>query len=212
MAPDPARSDPPVRSVRITEIDAGLSPSIIRQILDERTKRLAGRATLEAATLDTATPPMLDQMLVCAIAAERYGFPVEAVAEVLPARPVIPLPGAPPAIIGIFGRGGGVVGVLDGALALGAAAPTAHPRNGHFVLLRQRRPRLAVRVDRALGVAPAKIIERFAPSPLEGSMAVTGFARSPAGRFEQSETLLTIVDVAQLLRTFAPRGRLPEPK
>ncbi|MDF2688940.1 MAG: chemotaxis protein CheW, partial [Microvirga sp.] len=83
-----------------------------RQILDERTARLAERGGLKP-----VVEP--DRALICAAGGEHFGISLDAVAEILPFRECVPVPDGPPAMIGVFGRNGQLVSVLDLALALG---------------------------------------------------------------------------------------------
>jgi len=128
-----------------------------------------------------------EEVLVCDCAGERYGLPVAGVAEVLPARPCTPIPGAPAALVGIAALSGGVVSVLDLAAALGRPSPGERPGTGHFVALRGGAAPVVLRVDRVLGLARAT-----------GADAASGYV--PADGRED----FVLVDLARLLRRFRP--------
>jgi purine-binding chemotaxis protein CheW len=166
-----------------------------RQILDERTERLAHRQDARAPEAEAP------RVLVCDAGPERFGLPVAAVAEVLPARECMPVPGAPPALLGVFGRNGRLVSVIDLSAALGIGPP-AGEASGHDVLLRRQQPQVALRVGRAHAVS--------AIVPLAGhegggfrQEAVTGYARVQSG-FADPERILSLLDVDALLRPFLP--------
>jgi purine-binding chemotaxis protein CheW len=168
-----------------------------RQILDDRTERLAAR--LDNQAQDAAER----RVLVCGAGRERFGIPIEAVAEVLPEHPCIPVPDGPPALVGVFGRNGRIVSVIDLAAALGME--TVAPVEGEswrFVLLRQERPQMALRINRAYAVSDAE--------PLTGEQsggarneAVVGHAKVPSGIAGQ-DAILSRLDTDRLLRPFLP--------
>jgi purine-binding chemotaxis protein CheW len=126
-----------------------------RRERDLRTERAAALARRGAVAV--AADAGVDH-LVCACGSERYGVPLAAVAQVLPARPCTPMPGAVPALLGLIALSGRIVGVLSLARALGRpeAAPEGRTDLGHLIVLRgaQTQP-LALAVDRVLGIARA---------------------------------------------------------
>jgi purine-binding chemotaxis protein CheW len=173
----------------------------VQEILDERTERLASRT-------DTAAPAdVLPRALICGAGRERFGIPVEAVAEVLPHQKCMPIPDGPPALVGLFGRNGRLVSVIDLAVALGIETASASQEGRHFVLLRHEQPQVALRVDRAYAVADVL--------PLGGdettgfrSDAVTGHAKAQAG-FSDADSILSLLDINRLLRPFLPSSPVP---
>jgi purine-binding chemotaxis protein CheW len=167
----------------------------LQQILDERTESLAARRK------DAATPiQALPHALVCGAGRERFGIPIEAVAEVLPSQAIVPVPDGPPALVGLFGRGGRLVSVIDLALALGIESSSTDDESHHFVLLRRDQPQVALKVERAYAVADIV--------PLTGeeatgfrTEAVTGYARVQSEPAGQADTL-SLLDTERLLRPF----------
>jgi purine-binding chemotaxis protein CheW len=167
----------------------------VQQILDERTENLALRRK------DAATPiQALSHALVCGAGRERFGIPIEAVAEVLPSQAIVPVPDGPPALVGLFGRGGRLVSVIDLALALGFESSSTDDESHHFVLLRRDQPQVALKVERAYAVADIV--------PLTGeeatgfrTEAVTGYARVQSDPAGQADTL-SLLDTERLLRPF----------
>ncbi|WP_419899391.1 chemotaxis protein CheW [Roseomonas sp. USHLN139] len=162
------------------------------RILEERTAALAARPALRA-----AEAPKL-ALLACAVGPELYGLPLTAVAHAVPQGPCARLPGAPPALLGLFGQAGQIFCVLDLGTAFGHPAGAGSP--GHFLLLRQERgaTRFALRADRVLGavrVTPpdeADGISRPAGSP------VAGHARLEDGR------LIALLVLDRLLQPYLP--------
>jgi purine-binding chemotaxis protein CheW len=173
----------------------------IRQILDDRTEGLAARK-------DTASAPAeaLARALVCGSGRERFGIPVEEVAEVLPAQKCVPVPDASPALIGLFGRGGRLVSVIDLATALGLE-PTADDEGQHFVLLRRELPQVALRVERAFAVSEILPLTGAEAAGFRND-AVTGYARPAAGITDRDETL-SLLDTERLLRPFLSSSPVP---
>ncbi|MGU3361476.1 chemotaxis protein CheW [Methylobacterium sp. M6A4_1b] len=175
------------------------APAVRLQALRaERSRLLArrGRATAEAGTPTRA-------VLVCACGDDRFALALSQVAQVLPARPVTPLPGAPPAVLGLIAISGRVVSLiaLGGALGRGMQAASGE---GHVVLLRGGAVPVALAVDRVLGVAE---IAEAAEAPAFGEAglsteAVSGYA--PPGAGPDGEPGFVIVDVAHLLRRYLP--------
>jgi purine-binding chemotaxis protein CheW len=169
----------------------------VQHILDDRTERLAARPK------DAAAPAAaLPRALICGSGRERFAIPIERVAEVLPSQTCMPVPDGPQALVGLFGRGGRLVSVIDLALALGLDPGTGDDETQHFVLLRREQPQVALKVERAYAVADIL--------PLTGeeatgfrSDAVTGYARAQTGLADQDD-VLSLVDTERLLRLFLP--------
>ncbi|GJD52280.1 hypothetical protein OPKNFCMD_5043 [Methylobacterium crusticola] len=165
------------------DAEAALSPARIEAIVAARTVALARRGAA-AAALPTR------RLLLCRSGPEHLGLPLEAVAEVFAFRPCTPVPGAPPALVGLTGRGGVLVSVLDLARALGLPSGEAEaggPGDGaaHVVLLRREAPRIGLKVDRVLAVVDA-VVEAAgpatgaAPAGGLGTAPVAGYAREAA--------------------------------
>ena len=173
----------------------------IRQILDARTEGLATRKDAASAPAEA-----LSRALVCGSGRERFGIPVEEVAEVLPAQKCVPVPDASPALIGLFGRGGRLVSVIDLATALGLE-PTADDEGQHFVLLRREQPQVALRVERAFAVSEILPLTGAEAAGFRND-AVTGYARPMAEIADRDETL-SLLDTERLLRPFLSSSPVP---
>lgn len=176
----------------------------MQQILDERTERLAARTDAAAAPAQA-----LSRVLVCSAGRERFGFPIDMVAEVLPPQRCTPVPDGPPALIGLFGRGRRLVSVIDLAVVLGIenGAPEDGSSDYHFILLRRDQPQVALRVARADTVADVL--------PLTGeeaggfrNEAVTSYGKVRLGT-DDLDTTLSLLDPERLLRSFLPTLSVP---
>jgi purine-binding chemotaxis protein CheW len=167
----------------------------VQHILDERTELLAARTGSRQAPAAEAP-----RALICSAGRERFGIAIDSVAEVLPYRECMPVPDGPPAMVGVFGRGGHLVSVIDLAMALGMEAASPDNESWHLVLLRREQPQVALRVDRADEVSPIL--------PLPGdevggfrSEAIIGHAEAQSDSADQ-ERILSLLDIDRLLRPF----------
>lgn len=164
-------------------------------LLEERSRALArrGRAAAEA----TATR----SYLVCACGGDRFGLPLAQVAQVLPMRPVTPLPEAGPAVLGLIALAGRVVSLLALARALGRPADPAGEA-AHVVLVRGGAAPVALAVDRVLGVAEipdAALDTAYAEAGLSAE-AVSGYA--PPGAGPGAESGFVAIDLPRLMRRY----------
>ncbi|AWN54056.1 chemotaxis protein CheW [Methylobacterium sp. 17Sr1-1] len=181
--------------------EAALGAARIEEILEARTRNLAARGTAPEARPTRA-------LLVCRAGSETVGLPLESVAEVFPFRPCTPVPGAPAALVGLTGRGGALVSVVDLAMALGAAPAAPEGITGHVVTLRRDGPRIGLLVERVLSVAEAVVESVTEPGGL-GRRAVAGYARaaSQASRPEADGSGFAVLDLPSLLAPLLAAGR-----
>ncbi|UVF19397.1 chemotaxis protein CheW [Microvirga terrae] len=173
-----------------------------QQIFDERTERLAARR-------DAADSPAeaLPRALICGASRERFGLPIDAIAEVLPPQSCMPVPDGPPALVGLFGRSGRLVSVIDLDLALGLEPTSPDYENHHFVLLRREHPQVALRVERAYAVADVLPLMGEEAASFRND-AVTGYGKVQSEDADREETL-SLLDVEGLLRPFLPAASVP---
>lgn len=180
----------------------------VAALLAERTAALARRG--RESTARVAMTPFL----VCQSGDDRYGLPLEAVAQVVPARAYTPVPGAPPELLGLIALSGRVVSVLSlsGALRrpVSAKAPDMPASAGHILVLRGGIMPLALAVDRVLAVSD--VDGAFASAPLHlgglGADAVSGYAPAPgqdAAR-QGGEAGFVVIDLPRLLRRYLPQS------
>jgi purine-binding chemotaxis protein CheW len=181
----------------VTQTRAEAPAARLQALRAERSHLLArrGRGMAEAAGPTRA-------FLVCACGDDRFALALAQVAQVLPARPVTPLPGAPAAILGLIAISGRVVSLIALARALGRGASASD--EGHVVLLRGAGVPVALAVDRVLGVA--EIAEAADVPALAGAglstEAVSGYA--PPGAGPDGEPGFVVVDLPRLLRRYLP--------
>ena len=190
---------------KIRQMERGRARSAeerVQHILDERTERLAARPK------DAAAPAAaLPRALICGSGRERFAIPIEAIAEILPPQACMPVPDAPPALVGLFGRGGRLVSVIDLALALGLEAPSTDDVTHHFVLLRRIQPQVALKVERAHAVADILLLTGEEAAGFR-SDAVIGYAREQTGLVDRDD-VLSVLDAERLLRPFLPSSSVP---
>lgn len=177
-------------------------PAVTRET-SARDLRAARTAMLAARVPASIAPPAPEiAYLVCACGSERYGLPLASVARVLPMRPCTPVPGAGPALVGVIGLSGRVVGVIGLARALGRPEAargggwTEGRLPGHLVHLRGA-DALALQVDRVIGIA------RRADEPAGrlGNEAASGYA---AAGTDDGTPDFVAVDLPRLLRRVLP--------
>lgn len=126
----------------LTPESSGAAPRPVESVWRERAERLARGPARSASEQDART------VLVVTIGNERYGLALEDTAEVLPPRPVTPVPGAPPGVAGVINVHGEICPVIDLPCRLGgAAASGAGPAS--VVLIRQGEQVLGLLVDAA---------------------------------------------------------------
>ncbi|ACL60295.1 chemotaxis protein CheW [Methylobacterium nodulans] len=176
------------------DAESALGAARIEALLDARSRALAERGRAPAETRARR------RVLLCRLGPERFGLPLGAVAEVAPYRACTPVPGAPPALLGLSGRGGALLSVIDLATVLNLPAP-ASDGPAHLVVLRRESPRIGLRVERALAVLDALVED----SPAPPGRPISGHARAGA---EDAEGF-ALLDLQALLQPFlgaAPRA------
>jgi len=168
----------------------------MRHILDERTQRLAARRNGETVPASETL-----RVLACKAGREHFGIPIEAVAEILPFQACLPVPDGPAALVGLLGRNGQLVSVIDLSAALGMA-PSSEEGGRHLIILRRSSPRIALRVDRAEGVETVTPISQEDGRSFRNE-AVIGYAEFGSDVADQ-ERILSLLDMDRLLRPFLP--------
>lgn len=203
----PGRDAGPVETPPVLPAVGGLSEARATRLLDERAARLAARQG-RAADTGAAMAPVSSPVLACALSRECYGLPLERLLAVQPATALAGLPVMSPPLLGLFARAGQPYAVLDLAAMLGL--PSADPGQagepaGHLLLLRgpPDRPalRVALRVDRALGVVTPRLLATPSGAP-DDRTAVAGRGLVPAGPLGPRETVLGLLDPDRLLQPF----------
>jgi purine-binding chemotaxis protein CheW len=162
-----------------------------QRLLDERTALLARRrqpAPLPADVFD---------VIICNAGRLACALPLDAVEEVLPFRPCVPVPAGPPALIGLYGRTGRAFSVIDLGAAMAGSRRAEMPAGGHFLVLRHAAPRLALWVERADGVGRARPLDAEADQP--DAEYTARYVRTVDGA-----RVLALVDLDRLLATLVP--------
>lgn len=134
--------------------------------------------------------------LLVTLGEQRYGLPVPWLREALPGQPADPVPGAPPAVLGIIHVRGEVMPVVDLRVPLAMAADAA-AGPGKLVIVEIDQERFALQVDAVADVVKvnAEAVEPRAIGP--HPEALCGFARLPQG-------LVQLVDPRALIPQVAP--------
>lgn len=122
---------------------------------------------------------------------QRFAWELSAIKEIVPARAVTRLPGAPVWVLGLLNLRGRVVTVADLALRMGLEAGA----DGSIVVLDVDGRMLGVRVDEVRAVANA---EDAAVEPVEAARAADGLV---AGMVRLSEGPAALVDAAAFARS-----------
>ncbi len=122
---------------------------------------------------------------------QRFAWELSAIKEIVPARAVTRLPGAPIWVLGLLNLRGRVVTVADLALRMGLEAGA----DGSIVVLDVDGRMLGVRVDEVRAVANA---EDAAVEPVEAARAADGLV---AGMVRLSEGPAALVDAAAFARS-----------
>ncbi|MFC0407698.1 chemotaxis protein CheW [Roseomonas elaeocarpi] len=164
------------------------------RLLDERAAKLARRRD------GVAAEPAGLPVLLCDVGGELFGLALNRVAEVLPPATITPLPGTPPAVLGLIGRMGHFFCVVDLGVALLRQPPAGltAEAGGHLLMLRRvegsQERRLALRVTRALRVE--RVVPLADAAPLEAPLRFRGTVPDAAGL---PPALVSVLDDARLL-------------
>ncbi len=142
------------------------------------------------------TEPVLK--VVCFLVGERvFAADIRVIREILQPRPLTPVPGAPPAVLGVFNLRGELVPAVDSHGLLGERRPE-DPPDPKIVVVRAGGRSFGLPVDRLFDVVAV---------PLEAVAPVPG-AEDPeralvVGMFRRPESIQSEGDLVLLLRTGA---------
>lgn len=116
---------------------------------------------------------MSGSYLLVGLGEERYALVIEDVLEVGAMSDPVPLPGAPPGVIGLQNLRGEVVPLLDLASLVGSGA---RERGQKMVVVEQGGRRAALSVDALLDVTPLEVeaARRAEAAPLRTSVLIGG--------------------------------------
>ncbi|MGI8546857.1 MAG: chemotaxis protein CheW [Gemmatimonadaceae bacterium] len=129
----------------------------------------------------------MTDLLIFELAGVRGGLPVASVREIVRAVQISPLPGAPSVIEGVINVRGSVIPVVSLRARLGLP-PSTLDASEHMIVMSALQRDVALRVDRALTLAPV------ADEDISSPDALTGAAWNVAGVARLADGLLVIHD------------------
>lgn len=115
------------------------------------------------------------EILLCEVAARRFGLPCSAIRELLPAVAITPLPGAPAFVDGVINVRGSLIPVYDLAARFGLPSrPIVH--TDHLVVLSASERVLAVRTERVTDLVEVDVSPVDTPDrdPAAGALLGVG--------------------------------------
>lgn len=143
---------------------------------------------LEESQVPEEAPEPVEEWVLFEVAGRPYGLPVAGVVEVVRVGTVTPVPGAPPAVAGVFGLRGRVLPLVDLGVVLAGEAVEVEEAT-RILVLESRGRRIGGLVSRALRLA------KIAPSSVDRTDtggAALGAAPAEGGR-------CTLLDIDRLL-------------
>lgn len=183
------------------DMAGNLSAQSIERLLAERTRRLAERER----PADT-TPHA--HVAVCRVGREFYGLDLALCGAVVDYRGSVPMRGGHPALLGVVSHHGQTFGVVDLAVLIGLGRGGSGEDHAHLVFLRRNRG-IALRVDRVVGTYHLPLTQSGPQNRAAARDAanVTSYALAPAGTVGEAETVVSILDLARLLKpVHSPSG------
>lgn len=146
-----------------------------------------------------AEPPDLQRWMCFSIAGESYAVNILQLREVLPEARPVPVPGAPPEVLGVLNLRGEIITLLDLRRWLGLPAGAV---DGPVLVLELAGLSLGLRVD-AVGVLLKRLpVDLLAPRPVENPR----LRQLACGCTELADGPLTLLDFAALLPSAAQGG------
>lgn len=178
---------------------SGIDPAVRDRILDRRTRALATRGL----RVDDDEP--LGDHLVFRLGARLHALRPELVETIrLTAWHPVPLlrESAAAVVLGVFGHGGRLYSLLELARLLGDPVDEAAPGEGTMLLLRWSDRRIALRVDRVLGLLGLRRAGQDGGlGILDGDVRPAG--SEPATGPEAEGRLVVLIDQARLRDSIA---------
>jgi purine-binding chemotaxis protein CheW len=132
------------------------------------------------------------QIVVFLIDRRPYGFPLEAVEQVLPMVEVAPLPGAPEVLLGVIDYHSELLPVVDLRVRLRLPRPELET-GSRLLVVRTTRRRLAVAADAVVGV------REVLPEAVHDPAGVDPALRHVAGIATLEDGLVVIQDLETML-------------
>ena len=164
-------------------------------------------------TADSVSARTNVEALLFEISAQRYALPLCDVTEVLRAVAIRSLPKAPAITLGIIDVRGEIIPVLDvrGRFAL---PPKPLDPSDHFLLGQAGPRRVALHVDRALGISMLAVVPLAAAGNLPGALEhVAGIAATESGLvlIHDLHAFLSQAEAEQLEAALPGAEQLAEP-
>jgi purine-binding chemotaxis protein CheW len=113
-----------------------------------------------------------DLIITCVIGTQHYGFPIDAVREIVRLPALLSLAGAPPMVCGLLNLRARYLPVLSGRILVGE--PPAYDINNQIIIAGYKEPEFGLLVDQVLDVSTlhreqwTPIHQRTAASYLKG--------------------------------------------
>lgn len=147
-----------------------------------------------------AEPPELRRWVSFWLGQVRYALEIQQLREVLAQAHPVPVPGAPPAVLGVINLRGEIVTLLDLGLWLGQAPALA---DGPVLVLEQQGLSLGLRVDAMAALLKRMPDEVLAPEPIHPP----ALQALVCGRTADAGGMLTLLDASPLLAAQLPAAQ-----
>jgi chemotaxis signal transduction protein len=147
-------------------------------------------------TLSETTTDSTLLIITCTIGTQQYGFPIDAVREVVRLPALLTLAGAPPVICGLLNLRARYLPVLSGRILV--AEPPTYDINNQIIIAGYKEPEFGLLVDQVHDVT---ILSREQWTPINQHTAAAFFK----GVFTAAHTSVILFDVAAL-KTMVPNN------
>ncbi len=153
-----------------------------------------------------------ESFLLLTLSDETYAFPVAHALEILQVPPIVPVPGAPPAVLGIINFRGRILSVTTIRAALGLRPGEPGPA-GRVIVTKDLPLNTGILVDGVEGIAEIATGDVIRPAGGQSASASAGSekTRHIAGEVYIDEKLVAVLDMKQLCASGAlcPPGAGP---
>lgn len=121
------------------------------------------------------------ELLIFELAGQLYALPSSVVKEVLRAFSAVPIPNAPPIVLGLINVRGEIMPLLSLRTRLGVEEKPLSLTD-HFIIAKDEHRQVALRVDRVLNLQRVPFSRPFDPGRFaSGSEVISGIATIPEG-------------------------------
>lgn len=112
---------------------------------------------------------MVRDLFVFYLGGHRLGLPLDRVIRVFQAVALLPLPGAPPVILGLVNIKGRLTPVIEIRRRFGLASKDISPSD-HMVLLRSQQRELVITVDSSIGVIGCNVQDQLQAGEIDSRL------------------------------------------